>query len=183
MTLTQEFTPAAARSYYALFGLTPRYALDTAALEDSYRRLQGRVHPDCHARSGEVERRLAQQWASLANEAYRTLKSPIDRARYLLSMNRGGTGEETAAPPSPEPAFLMEQIELRESLAQARSAGDVDALQRLEAALGGEMAALYGVLATLLDETNDHTGALEVVQKLQFFDRLMSEVGDAFDAI
>ena len=69
--------------HFQLFDLPPRFALDTAALDSAYRSVQGQVHPDRFASGTAAENRVAMQWATQANEAYRTLKSPLRRAAYL----------------------------------------------------------------------------------------------------
>src|SRR6185369_91788 len=88
--------------------------------EHGYRDLQGRVHPDRFAAATEAERRVAMQWATRANEAYRTLRDPLERARYLLRLKGFDTGEESNT--SMPPDFLMHQIEWREGVAEPRAA-------------------------------------------------------------
>ena len=96
------------QSHFELLGLPPTYALDSARLESRYRDLQGQVHPDRFAAATEADRRVALQWAARANEAYRTLRDPVDRARYLLGLKGFDTGEETnTAMPAD---FLMQQM-------------------------------------------------------------------------
>ena len=68
--------------HFQLFDLPPSFALDMAALDAAYRRVQGQVHPDRFAAGTAAENRVAMQWATQANEAYRTLKSPLKRAAY-----------------------------------------------------------------------------------------------------
>ena len=90
-------TPEFSRNHFELFGLPVAYSVDPAALERAYRDLQGRVHPDRFASASEAERRVAMQWATRANEAYRTLRNPIDRARYLLSLKGFDTRLQAAS--------------------------------------------------------------------------------------
>jgi molecular chaperone HscB len=78
--LTLDF----ARNHFELLGLPAQYAVDPARLEHGYRELQSQVHPDRFAAATEAERRVAMQWATRVNEAYRTLRNPLERARYLL---------------------------------------------------------------------------------------------------
>ena len=98
--------PDFARDHFELLGLPLRYAVDSQRLESGYRELQSQVHPDRFASATEAERRVAMQWATRANEALRTLKDPIERARYLLQLKGYDTEEEsnTAMPPD----FLMQ---------------------------------------------------------------------------
>jgi molecular chaperone HscB len=94
-------TPDFTRNHFELLGLPAVFGIDPARLDQRYRELQGRVHPDRFAAASEAERRVAMQWATRANEAYRTLRDPLARARYLLSLKGYDTGEEsnTAMPP------------------------------------------------------------------------------------
>src|SRR6185369_5500679 len=101
--------------------------------EHGYRDLQGRVHPDRFAASTEAERRVAMQWAALANEAYRTLRDPLERARYLLQLKGFDTGEESNT--SMPTDFLMQQMEWREAAAEARAERDARGLDRLRTEL------------------------------------------------
>src|SRR5512139_3393566 len=74
------------RNHFELFGLEPRYRLDPARLDERFRALQADVHPDRFGTADETARRLAHQSSARVNEAYRTLKDPVERARYLLSL-------------------------------------------------------------------------------------------------
>ena len=74
-------------NHFALFQMTPAFAIDAAALDAAYRELQGRVHPDKFANATDTEKRVAMQWATRANEAYQTLKNPLKRATYLCELN------------------------------------------------------------------------------------------------
>ena len=72
------------------------------------------MHPDRFAQAGDAERRASMQMTTRVNEAYRTLKSPVRRAQYLLELNGVDVGFETNTAMPRE--FLMEQMELRERL-------------------------------------------------------------------
>ena len=165
-------------NYYALFGLRPSFALDTADLDRSFRKLQREVHPDQFTDKPAAERRQALEWASLANEAYRTLKSPVERARHLMALN--AVDLERAAPKL-SPAFLMEQMERREALEAA--VGDAAALERIETELDATMDQLHGRLIVLLDQQRNFAGACEIVLRLQFYERLRTELDRAFELI
>ena len=70
--------------YFNLFQLEPSFNIDTEALEQTYRALAARFHPDKFASASAFEQKQAVMMSSTINDAYRTLKSPIDRAAYLL---------------------------------------------------------------------------------------------------
>ena len=158
-----------------------RYALDAKALEQRYRELQSRVHPDKFASGGEAERRVAMQWATRANEAYRTLRDPLARARYLLSLKGFDTGEEsnTAMPPD----FLMQQMEWREAVAAARESGDAAALERLRDELAEARAEMLGLLARALDGESNYDAGCSLVRKLRFLEKLEQEIDDALELL
>ena len=169
------------QSHFELFGLAPAYALDATALEGAYREIQSRVHPDRHAAAGDAARRASMQWTVRVNEAYRALKSPLERARHLLELNGVDVAFETNT--AMPPAFLVQQMEWREALEDAKAGKDAAALDRLRDALRGEARAIEGALAERIDGAQDYAGAAELVRKLKFLHKLDEEVDAAWDAV
>jgi len=162
-------------------GLPVAFSIDTATLEQGYRALQTRVHPDRFAAAPPAERRAAMQWATRANEAYRTLRDPIDRARYLLQLRGYDTEEETNTAMPPD--FLMQQMEWRESVAAARTARGVPALDALAGAIGAEREALLGQLGRAIDADANYGAGCSLVRKLRFLEKLALEIDDAREAL
>ena len=158
-----------------------RYALDAKALEQRYRELQSRVHPDKFASGGEAERRVAMQWATRANEAYRTLRDPLARARYLLSLKGFDTGEEsnTAMPPD----FLMQQMEWREGVSEARAAGDARELRRMRHEIGESRSEMLRLLERALDAEANYDAGCSLVRKLRFLGKLDEEIEEALETL
>eukprot|EP00096_Caligus_rogercresseyi_P005528 TRINITY_DN211_c0_g1_i1.p1 TRINITY_DN211_c0_g1~~TRINITY_DN211_c0_g1_i1.p1 ORF type:complete len:221 (-),score=44.67 TRINITY_DN211_c0_g1_i1:1609-2271(-) len=107
--------PPKSLNYFKLLGLEKEtFVLDIRALSKEFKRLQVHLHPDKYAlkiENNELE--LAEQWSSLVNEAYSTLKSPVQRCLYLLELS-GKPLVEDEVQMSPE--FLMEVMELNEEL-------------------------------------------------------------------
>ena len=171
-------TPDISQNHFSLFGLAPAFVLDPTSLDGAYREIQARIHPDRYAASGEAEKRVSMQWATRVNEAYRTLKDPVQRARYLLELNGVDAGFEsnTAMPPG----FLMRQMELREAL---ESAGDTAALDAIAAELSRERAGLEAELAARLDHDRDYPAACGLLRELQFLVRFGEDVADAYAAL
>ncbi len=164
------------QNYFELFGLEPGFELNLDNIAERYRDLQRAVHPDKFANASEQERRLSVQQAALINEAYQTLKSPLTRARYLLEM-KGITLDDTDT--AMDPMFLMEQMELRESLAAIPSQSDpFAALMSLRDAIDAKEQGFIDSLSEAFVSNTDETlkGAVETVRKLQFLERLLSEV-------
>jgi molecular chaperone HscB len=174
-------TPEFSRNHFELLGLPVSFTVDAAALDDAYRELQGRVHPDRFASASEAERRVAMQWATRANEAYRTLRNPIDRARYLLGLKGYDTGEESNT--SMPPDFLMQQMEWRESVEEGRARRDAAALEALRREIEASRAEMHALLARALGGDRNYDAGCSLVRKLRFLDKLEAEIDDAVETI
>ena len=161
-------------NFFELFGVPATFAIDARRLDRAYRDLQARVHPDRYAAAGPAEQLHATRWAMLANEAYHTLKDAVGRACHLLHLH-GIDALDPARAPVPS-AFLVEQMEWRERIDDARGLRNTAALDRLGKELEAATAALERTLAQLLDDSRDYTKAAETIAKLRFLGRLREEV-------
>lgn len=159
--------------FFSLLGLSPAFAIDTQALDNGYHAMQRRVHPDKFTHSGGGEQRQAAQWAALANEAYRTLKQPVQRARYLVQL-RGVDIKDCALPQE----FLFTQLDLREAVQKARTTRNTGKLTDLKNSLQKEYAELHARLAGQLDGEQNYARAAQTILIMQFFDKLLAEVAD-----
>jgi molecular chaperone HscB len=168
-------------NHFDLFGLAPAYALEIDALERSYREIQSRVHPDRFAHAGDAERRASLQWTTRVNEAYRTLKDPVQRARHLLELHGVDVAFETNTAMPPD--FLMQQMELREALESAVGKKDPSSLDALRHDLRKARQALEKTIAEAIDAKKDYTEAAGLVRKLQFLDKLDTEIDAAYETI
>ena len=120
-----------ARDHFEVLGLPRRYHLDAADLEQRYLALQKETHPDRFAKALPRERMEAVVRNTELNDAYKVLKNDIKRAEYLLKLEGVDIGEEKPQSTTGatkqlvvDPKLLMEIMELREALADARSDGD-----------------------------------------------------------
>src|SRR6478736_8851726 len=119
-------TSSGLQNHFELFGLPPSYGMDEEILEKAYREIQARVHPDRFAHAGDAERRASLQWTTRVNEAYRTLKNPVQRGRHLLELRGVDVAFETnTAMPAD---FLMQQMGLREAIEDATETKNAVAL-------------------------------------------------------
>lgn len=169
------------QNYFELFNLPKRFQLDQAALEAAYHELHTQVHPDRHAHLPEAERRRSMQWATRVNEGFRTLRKPLSRAQYLLELAGVDSGFETNTAMAPE--FLMEQMEWREAIEEARHAGDAEALEQLHARLRQRCRAAFDELQQSLDVKNDLAATAETVRRLMFVEKLQDDINDALEAL
>ena len=110
------------QNYFELFQLPVSFDVDAENLASRHRAIIARVHPDQFAHKSVMEQRVALQWATFANEAFDTLKSPIARAQYLLKLNAPELAQEGVRVSLP-PEFLMQQMQWREALEEGNTAG------------------------------------------------------------
>jgi molecular chaperone HscB len=174
-------TSSRPQSHFDLFGLAVAFRLDREALEKAYREIQAQIHPDRFAHAGDAERRASLQWTTRVNEAYRTLKDPVQRGRHLLELHGVDVAFETNTQMPTD--FLMQQLELREELEAATGKKDPSRLDRLRADLSLSKRELEKRIAAAIDSTKDYAGAAELVRKLMFLDRLDGEIDAAYEEI
>lgn len=156
------------QNYFELFALPVSFEVDLEQLNARYRDLQRQMHPDRYAGAGDREKRLSAQWTTQINAAYGTLKSPLNRAMYLLELHDLSIAEN----PDLEPMFLMEQIELREALEEIEANdGPMDKLDHFKAEVAGVLKGLSTEFSQAFD-TGELNTARSAVYKMQFMTRL-----------
>lgn len=159
--------------YFNLFQLEPSFNIDTEALEQTYRALAARFHPDKFASASAFEQKQAVMMSSTINDAYRTLKSPIDRAAYLLkSQNIDADAPEHT---SFSPEFLMQQMEWRETLMDAQIEQNHDAIRALDQEIQEVQNNLYQDLQQAFEQ-QDYESAAQWVRHGRFLNKLRNEI-------
>jgi molecular chaperone HscB len=124
--------PPAPVDYFTFFGLPYRLNLDVPKLEREFYSLSRHLHPDSNAVRTQQEQEWSLQQSSSLNDAYRTLKEPIERTEYLLRLQglhfeeqstaateearRTGKAKKQVVPPD----LLEEVFELNMELEEAR---------------------------------------------------------------
>jgi molecular chaperone HscB len=163
---------------FELFGLPETFAQDAQAVDARWKELQREAHPDRFAAQGSAAQRVAMQWSVRINEAYKRLKDPLRRAAYLCELRGAPVDAEnnTAMPPE----FLMEQMEWREELEEARSSEDLD---RLEEELHRARREVLGDVERLLDRDNEPGAAAQQVRALMFIERFGHDVQARFEQL
>ena len=166
-------------THFELFSLPQSFDVDPATLDERYRELQRTVHPDRFVNATDQERRLSMQQAIRINEGYETLKDPLKRGRYLLELAGHRFDDEKHTTSDAE--FLMEQMELRESLGDVREAADAfDALGKVMDRIATDNDRLNAVLhrqfaASDPDDDKCSDCIAETLTKMQFFHKLQEE--------
>jgi molecular chaperone HscB len=126
--------PDRTADHFRVFGLPRKFDLDMADLERRYKEMTKVLHPDRFARADGRARRASLERSVQLNLAWSTLSEPVPRAEYLLSLQGIEVGESASSKKSGEvdnratqpvdTALLIEVMDLREALAEARSRGD-----------------------------------------------------------
>ncbi|WP_127203246.1 Fe-S protein assembly co-chaperone HscB [Neisseria meningitidis] len=159
--------------YFTLFQLEPAFDIGAENLEQTYRSLAARFHPDKFASASAFEQKQAVMMSSTINDAYRTLRNPIDRAAYLLKT----LGIDADAPEhtSFAPDFLMQQMEWRETLMEARAESDLKTLENLNDEIRAEQEKLFRDLKQSFAR-QDYDTAAQQVRQGRFLDKLRNEI-------
>ena len=166
-------------NYFELFGLKPQFSIDLTKLETNYRAIQSSSHPDRFVTCTSAEKLQSMQTATLANEAYLSLKSPALRASYLLGLQGIDAIHETNT--SMPHDFLMQQMEWREAMDDAKQAKDVLALENLLAEMQAEAKQLQDNLADLFDTKHNYPAATDDTRKLIFIDKVCADIHKTID--
>jgi len=132
--------------FFELFALPHHLHLDLQALERAFYAQSRKLHPDRFASRPAAEQEAALAASSQLNDAYRTLRSPIARTEYLLSLEgiqleeqsraatdlakSTGTAKKQVAPPD----LLEEAFELNMALEEMKLDPDPNTRKDLEAA-------------------------------------------------
>ena len=161
---------------FELFGLKQQFAQERAVLDDRWKTLQREAHPDKFAVQGAAAQRVAMQWSARINEAYRRLKDPLTRAAYLCEL--GGAPVNAHTNTAMPAQFLMQQMEWREALDDAR---DIAALEVLRQNVEVSKQALLQQCAQLLDVQNDCNAAVPLVRELMFIEKFARDLDRGFD--
>ncbi len=166
--------PSINSNYFQVFNIPLSCDLNLERLAEEYRKQQSQVHPDRFAGADESEKLRAVQRSSYLNEAYETLKSPLKRAAYLLSLQ--GRDVQQVQQSELGMDLLMAQIALRERL---------DEMPKDESALADLGALKIEVQAKLNQqqqqfsekfELEDFDAAKKIYHELQFLHKLAAEI-------
>jgi len=125
------------QDYFEFFSLPRKLVVDVPALEKQFYVLSRKLHPDRFAARPVAEQEAALAESSLLNDAYRTLKEPVARTQYLLTLEgveleeqsraatdaarASGTQKKQIVPPE----LLEEVFELNMQLAEMRAAKEM----------------------------------------------------------
>jgi len=160
-------------NHFELFGLAPGFDIDLANLEAQWKSRVAQVHPDRYANAGPAEKRVAMQWSARLNEAYRILRDPLQRAKYLCEQAGQDVGE--GAGHNMDMAFLGQQMAWREALEDIESAKDAKALATLTNEILADREQRIGQMATLLEQ-QEWPDAVKRLHEWMFIEKFLQEI-------
>jgi molecular chaperone HscB len=165
---------------FELLEIEPRFDLDLALLERRHRDLSRVLHPDRYAGRPSGERQQALGRAIEVNEAFRILRDPVRRAVALLA--RHGRTTDEADTPRADPTLLMEVMERREALAEARRSGNRDAVAKLGDSVRRRQGEIEADITTAFGQKPPDLARIEtLLGELRYHRRFLDEAGVALD--
>ncbi len=166
-------------------GIQARFDIDLAAIEKQHRELSRALHPDRYVGRPPGERRMALGKAIEVNQAWRVVRDSVARADALL--RRGGIAVDESTSQAADPAFLMEIMELREALSEARGDRNLTALESLVASVRTREDALLATLTEGFANADAGQGSVErcvvPLSQLRFVRRFLDEASAAEDEL
>lgn len=161
-------------SYFELFQIPEQFDLNEEILEKNYRVLVAQFHPDKFAAASAFEQKQALMMSATLNEAHRVLANPLNRAAYLLQKNQS---IEAEAPEHTqfEPEFLMQQMQWRETLAEAKFEQDFSGLPELKQEIIQLQTELLAQLRLAFEQARWENAAA-LVRKGRFVEKILLEI-------
>ena len=169
---------------FGLLGLAPRFDVDPAQLERAFFERSKELHPDRFASAPAAERVAVLSKSRALNDAYNVLKREVSRAEYLLAQEGVTIGDNERI----DPALVMELLEQREELAEARQQGELREVERLQKAMRERRRGALDrvkVLFAELDGGGDRGAMLAEIKQqlilLRYVERYLEECDSALD--
>ncbi|MBT3457654.1 MAG: Fe-S protein assembly co-chaperone HscB [Thiotrichales bacterium] len=167
------------QNYFELFDLETSFFISDSNLKDSYRREIARFHPDKFASKTDSEKLQALQNTSLLNTAFEMIKSPLNRASYLLKLDGVDPFDEKDT--AMDHDFLISQIELREELEVIESKTDTGKLDDFIDRIESHVQSKVESISNAFKDTSDTLEIKKDVRELKFYEQLAKESNKLMD--
>ena len=167
------------QNYFELFDLETSFFISDSNLKDSYRREIARFHPDKFASKTDSEKLQALQNTSLLNTAFEMIKSPLNRASYLLRLDGVDPFDEKDT--AMDHDFLISQIELREELEVIESKTDTGKLDDFIDRIESHVQSKVESISNAFKDTSDTLEIKKNVRELKFYEQLAKESNKLMD--
>jgi len=159
------------QNYFELFNLPEKFQIDLEMLQENYRAIQKEIHPDRFATSSENEKVQSMIKSTQANDAFQTLKSPIKRAKYILSLHK--SVEKITLPPD----FLMQQMEWEEHFEAIEK--NSSELTEFKSTINKKYEEYSLLISTQIDHDHNWSDAAISIDKLYFIEKLLHKINKA----
>jgi molecular chaperone HscB len=163
---------------FAVLGLPRAFDVDLRSAEKAHRELSRALHPDKYASAGASERREALTKAADVNEAWRIVRDPVRRAEALFQLAGVEVGENRE--PRPDAELLMEVLEKREALADAKAARDLDKVHALEADIEAREKSIEAALASA---ASFDSALVPKLGEMRFYRRFLEEASAVAESL
>ena len=150
--------------HFEVMGMPHCFEIDSEELENLYQRLTLEMHPDFFGAAPEEQKRLSEKSSVMLNAAYSTLREPVSRAGYLLSLFAKGKNLQTDKLPE---GFLQDMFIFQESLDEILESSDQSALCKMNEDLQYRYNFIESNYASLFKKLESSPENTEILQQLQ----------------
>ena len=159
------------QNYFELFNLPEKFQINLEKLQENYRTIQKEIHPDRFAMATENEKIQSMIKSTQINDAYQALKSPIKRAKYILSLHK--SLEKIPLPPD----FLMQQMEWEEHFEAIEK--NSSELTEFKSTINKKYEEYSLLISTQIDHDHNWSDAAISIDKLYFIEKLLHKINNA----
>lgn len=166
-------------NYFDIFQIPVQLKVNPAELTSKYFELSRQFHPDFYINETEEKQQEALEKTALLNRALKTFQNPDETLKYVLQLKGLMTDDEKYQLP---PVFLMEVMEINESLMDDAGEDDSQRLQERIAALQNE---IYSTVKPIIEGYKDGEATKEQLLaikeyyfKKKYIDRIKKELQD-----
>ncbi|MCE3231953.1 MAG: molecular chaperone protein containing DnaJ domain [Rickettsiaceae bacterium] len=167
----KKIQPSGPINHFIRLGMPIDFEIGAKNLEVAYFGLQRQLHPDLFVNKSDKEKSFSMQQTIDLNTAFETLKSPLKRAEYMLSL-QGITVNSDNATVKPSQEILLESLETREQLENATTSDDLRTMS--VSAAESRLQAIDEIKEYLAQEKLED--AAQSAIKLRYLEKLIQEI-------
>ncbi|KAI9922760.1 hypothetical protein PsorP6_001215 [Peronosclerospora sorghi] len=180
--------------YFDMFEIPKNFKLDQRSIEKTYWNLQKRLHPDVYGSKSEFEKELSATNAAVINDAYKMLKKPNTRVKYLLALH-GIDALSEGASTAVDPELLIKTMEIRygrqiagyvaflkltavDPIVRERiaAAPSVDMLEEIRKEISDDIDAVIKRLGEVYDQDRNLESTKQYAVELQYLVKCVEEI-------
>lgn len=158
--------------YFEMFQVPKTFNIKQDVIEQTYWNLQKRMHPDLYGSKSEFEKEVSAINSAVINDAYKMLKKPNTRVKYLLALHGVDALGESAST-AVDSNLLMQTMEIRERIAEA---SDMVALHEIRKEISRDIDAIIYKLGEVYDTELDLDSTKKYAIELQYMIKCAEEI-------